>query len=60
MVEKLVWLPTWHQACLLRERMSFGREGPEGSPRLVTVANPTDALLAVYELIMDALGRRQG
>ena len=60
MVEKLVWLPTWHQACLLRERMSFGSEGPEGGPRLVTVANPTDALLAVYELIMDALGRRQG
>lgn len=60
MVKKLVWLPTWHQACLLLQRIGFTREGTAQELAIRAVENPTEALLAVYALIIDALDPRRG
>jgi hypothetical protein len=52
MARHLVWLPTWHQACLLCRRM--GIAGDRGEPSGDAWA-PTQALQRLYRLIIAAL-----
>ena len=55
MIEKLVWLPTWHQARLLCQGLDTPADAVaklwQGSDNL----SPGDELFAIYEVIMDAL-----
>ncbi len=54
MVEKLVWLPTWHQARLLCQGLGMPDDAVaklwQGSENL----SPGDELLAIYQVIIDA------
>jgi hypothetical protein len=50
--EKLVWLPTWHQACLLCDRYKIDFTEAGRAP------NPTDALAILYRRLIDALSSR--
>jgi hypothetical protein len=52
MQDKLVWLPTWHQACLLCSR--YGVD-PTDAGR---ASSPTDALRSLYQLLLGALSSR--
>ena len=49
--EKLVWLPTWHQARLLLLRLGAESAGMAGSPE--------EEFLDLYERILDALRSRK-
>jgi len=55
MVEKLVWLPTWHQARLLCQELGKPVDTVaklwQGNDNL----SPIDELLAIYQVIRDAL-----
>ena len=53
--QKLVWLPTWHQSCLLCMRMGIREYIPERGLQLGRTRTPTEELLNVYELIITAL-----
>lgn len=50
--DKLVWLPTWHQACLLCRRYAVDDTEARQAPK------PTDALKTVYRLLIEALASR--
>lgn len=52
MQAELVWLPTWHQAALLCRRYAIDA-GNAGQAN-----NPTEALAALYRLLIEALSRR--
>jgi hypothetical protein len=55
MVEKLVWLPTWHQARLLCRKLKVD---PKDLPALwskETTLDPGEALLAIYDLLLKKL-----
>ena len=56
---KLVWLPTWHQACLLCNRMGISDDVLEKSRQPNHTGTPTEELLHIYELIIDALHERK-
>ena len=56
--QKLVWLPTWHQACLLCMRMGIGDETPEKSRQPAGTRTPTAELLRIYRLISEGLHER--
>jgi hypothetical protein len=57
MIEKLVWLPTWHQSRLLGRTLGIGDD------RMVALwhdnppPSPGDELLQLYQLLLDALKR---
>ena len=59
MVEKLVWLPTWHQARLVCQGMGIGQQeiwatlSPDGVERV------GDELLLIYDLILKRLEKHQ-
>lgn len=53
--QKLVWLPTWHQARLLCMRMGIRDSLLEKSPQSGCTNTPTEELLKIYELIINAL-----
>jgi hypothetical protein len=55
MVRKLVWLPTWHQARLICMRMGISDDILKKNLQLPRTRTPTEELLTVYELIIDAL-----
>jgi hypothetical protein len=56
---KLVWLPTWHQACLLCQKMGIRDDCLEKTRQFEHTPTPTEDLLQVYEAIIDALNRRK-
>jgi hypothetical protein len=55
MSEKLVWLPTWHQARLLCRRLGVEDEEIAAIWTSGRTMNPGDELQAVYEKLADAL-----
>jgi hypothetical protein len=55
MVRKLVWLPTWHQARLLCMRMGISDDLFKKNLQLSLKPTPTEELLTIYELIINAL-----
>ena len=55
---KLVWLPTWHQTCLLCMRMGIGDETLEKSRQPAGTRTPTTELLRIYRLIIEGLHER--
>jgi hypothetical protein len=59
MARKLVWLPTWHQACLLCMRMGIGDETLEKSRQPAGTRTPTAELLRIYRLIIECLHERK-
>ncbi len=50
--EKVIWLPTWHQARLLCQRYGINPAPPPPA------ASPTEELKTLYRLIGDALSDR--
>jgi hypothetical protein len=58
--DKLVWLPTWHQARLLAMRLGVSHEKMSGFWGPDSVPSPGDDLLGMYRLIMGALLDRSG
>jgi len=56
---KLVWLPTWHQACLLCMRMDIGDETLKKSRQPAITRTPTAELLCIYRLIIEGLHERK-
>jgi hypothetical protein len=58
MARKLVWLPTWHQACLTCRAMRAIECAREKSPQTANARTPTEELIRMYELIIDALHSR--
>ena len=60
MARKLVWLPTWHQACLICREMSLTDDAGYKNPSSANSRTPTEELIRIYELIIDALQNRRG
>jgi hypothetical protein len=58
MVEKLVWLPTWHQARLLCEQLAVTDHDLTDDWQSGTTLLPGDDLLGLYRRIGDALQNR--
>ena len=56
---KLVWLPTWHQACLLSMRMGIDAETREKSRQPAITRTPTAELFRIYRLIIEGLYERK-
>jgi hypothetical protein len=54
--EKLVWLPTWHQARQLCEKMNIGDDRIAAAWQENPPPTPGDELLRLYGLIAEALG----
>ena len=53
--EKLVWLPTWHQAQLVIRQLGFTDEIIESRRQRSHVSSPPEELLHLYSLIIEAL-----
>ena len=60
MARKLVWLPTWHQACLIYREMSVTEGACDNNPPSLSSRTPTEELIRIHELIIDALQNRRG
>jgi len=58
MVEKLVWLPTWHQARLLCEQLGVTDHDLADGRQTGTAFSPGEDLLELYRRIGDALQNR--
>jgi hypothetical protein len=52
---KLVWLPTWHQACLICRRLGISGETIEAGRKKHDALTPVEDLLHIYGLIAKAL-----
>ena len=50
--EKLIWLPTWHQACLLCRQYGLNPGETENK------TSPDEALRSLYRLLLDRLKTR--
>jgi hypothetical protein len=59
MREKLVWLPTWHQARLLCRRLGIDDKEIADIWTSGLTMNPGDELRAVYQKLADALLRQR-
>jgi hypothetical protein len=53
--DKLVWLPTWHQARLLAMRLGVDQQKVSGLWSPESTPSPGDELLGIYRLIMEKL-----
>lgn len=53
--EKLVWVPTWHQARLLANRLGVSPKKAAELWTAETASSPGDELLGIYRLILEAL-----
>ena len=54
--EKLVWLPTWHQARLVSRQLGITDENLENRrQRDLTSSSPVEELLQIYGLIIETL-----
>ena len=60
MARKLVWLPTWHQACLICREIGLTDAAGYKNPSYASARTPTEELIRIYELIIDALQNRIG
>jgi hypothetical protein len=57
--DRLVWLPTWHQARLLGRRLGVGGDEIAALWTYKHSLEPGDELLALYDILADALlGKR--
>jgi len=57
-VEKLVWLPTWHQARLLCRKMGIDDDRIAALWRDQSAPAPGEELLRLYQLMIDGLKGR--
>ena len=57
-VEKLVWLPTWHQARLLCKQLNISDDALADIWQDATALSAGEELHHIYELIIDALKKR--
>ena len=55
-VEKLVWLPTWHQARLLCQQLNVPDDAVAHIWQRRTSLSAGEELQKIYQLIIDALG----
>jgi hypothetical protein len=55
MAERLVWLPTWHQARLVCRQLGISEEGFERRRQRNPGKTLAEELLEVYGLIMETL-----
>lgn len=55
--EKLVWIPTWHQARLICRRMGIKDNAIARMWQEHDFKKPGDEILALYQLIISALNR---
>jgi hypothetical protein len=55
MVEKLTWLPTWHQARLLCEKYGVLPEDVAGIWQAIRFQGPGDELLLLYSILLKKL-----
>lgn len=60
MVDKLVWLPTWHQARLLCKAMGISSEEICEAVCTSRVATVDGELLSLYSLILKGLEKQRG
>jgi hypothetical protein len=58
MTEKLVWLPTWHQARLAAETIGVEKEAIRHLWQEKGALNPGEDLLGLYGLLLNALRRK--
>jgi len=58
--QRLVWLPTWHQARLLCGSMGMDDDSLERSRHLARTKTATEELLNIYKIIIDALRNKCG
>ena len=56
--EKLVWLPTWHQARLLCKQLNISDDALADLWQDATALSAGEELHQIYELIIDALKKR--
>ena len=56
--EKLVWLPTWHQARLLCKQLNISDDALADIWQDATALSAGEELHQIYELIIDALKKR--
>ena len=59
MVEKLVWLPTWHQARLIYKEMGTAESGAWDEVCASMAGPPGRELLVMYKLILEKLEEQQ-
>jgi hypothetical protein len=57
MIEKLVWLPTWHQSRLLGQTLGIGDERIAALWQAKHPPSPGEELLQLYKLMIDVLKR---
>ncbi len=57
-VDKLVWLPTWHQARLLCRQLGIPDKDIAGCLESDRRVSPGEELLQIYELIAKAIQKR--
>jgi hypothetical protein len=55
MTQKLVWLPTWHQARLMCRQLGITDEDFESRRQQNPGATPVEELLGIYGLIIETL-----
>ena len=55
MAQKLVWLPTWHQARLVCRNLSITDEVFDKQRQRCPSSNPVEELLGIYRLIVETL-----
>ena len=53
--DKLVWLPTWHQARLLAQQLGVDPEKLSGLWKTESVPPPGEELAGIYRMILEAL-----
>ncbi len=53
--EKLVWLPTWHQAHLLCQNLGVGVSPMAENWKSLTIAGPAEGLAIIYRALIEKL-----
>ena len=57
-IDKLVWLPTWHQARLLCRRLGIQDDDIAGSLQFNKRTSPSEELRQLYKLIANAIRKQ--
>jgi hypothetical protein len=52
--DKLVWLPTWHQARVICDKLGVGDDRIAALWQVEAPPSPGDELLALYSILVDA------
>lgn len=58
-IERLVWLPTWHQARILLERLEMSEKNMTHQFRPDVSSSPSDDLLRLYERLAEAIKKEK-